>query len=211
MTFIWAAMWSFVLAEWIYCFLVFQRIFSVFSCTWLGCLGNKMIWLGSRPSETPHRWHWTVLVGSFLANRTYTVEIALTGCSGKHISAWKEKWKNKAQLSLSKEHPWFGPVPLYFSSLPLPICNYLSGIFSIRSGYIRGNVLIRSCLIWEAFPFTQAQNIQACWQPAVIFAVWSSAASWLRHGRSEVTKQSAPRATSSLMSVWCVRPTEPPG
>lgn len=167
-----------------------------------------MIWLGLRPSETPHRWHWRVLVGSFLANRAYTVEITLTGCSGKQISAWKEKRKNKAQLSMSKEHPWFSPVSLYFSSLPLAICHYLSGIFSIRSGYIRENVLIR---IWEVFPFTQAQNIQGCWQPAVIFAVRSSATSWPRHGRSEVIIQSGPRATTSLMSVWCVRPTEPPG
>ena len=43
----------------------------------------------------------------------------------------------------------------------------------------------------EVFPFTQEQNVQACWSPAVLFAVF---------------KCSFFDAASSLMSVWHVWP-----
>lgn len=40
----------------------------------------------------------------------------------------------------------------------------------------------------EAFPFTEAQNVQARWLPAVVFVVCSSAASWTRRCEAKVSQ-----------------------
>lgn len=56
------------------------------------------------------------------------------------------------------------------------------------------------CFSREAFPLTEAQNVQACWSPAVR----SSAAFWPTHRKRELRQQSAFDAANSLMSFRCL-------
>lgn len=58
----------------------------------------------------------------------------------------------------------------------------------------------RLCFSREAFPLTEAQNVQACWPPAAR----SSAAFWPTHRKRELRQQSAFDAANSLMSFRCL-------
>ena len=60
------------------------------------------------------------------------------------------------------------------------ICKSLSDKFLIRSNYNSENVVKERSFI---IPITQPQSVLASWPAAVVFAVCSSAAFWLRNSR----------------------------
>lgn len=129
-----------------------------------------------------------------------------TLCCEKEFPLVIIKSKSKP-FSLLLHFQWFHPlsaVSPHVSSFA--IFNSSSDIFSIRSGIISKSGVKKCCLIVTAvsitaeryFSVTQARSVQACWLPAGVFAMCSSA-SFFCPDRADVTRRSRPL---SLLVLW---------
>lgn len=126
-----------------------------------------------------------------------------TLCCEKEFPLVIIKSKSKPFSLLLQFHPLSAVSPRVSS---FAICNFSSDIFSIRSGIISKSGVKKCCLIVTAvsitaeryFSVTQAQSVQACWLPAAVFAVCSSA-SFFCPDRADVTRRSRPL---SLLVLW---------
>lgn len=126
--------------------------------------------------------------GGFLANSACRIdggssirEITVIGCSGKRISA--EERACPCSIHALTHLARFLLIFL-LCLFVVSICNFLSNMFSLRSGSFRESGVKKYCLIIttvcisakKCFPFTQAQAVKACWALQVVFVVCSSAA-----------------------------------